>query len=154
VHTIDEQDKRILSVLQKNCRVSSQELADAANTSSATCWRRVRSLEEAGLIEDYRAILNQQGLGYGVTIFVHVSVERQKDEVVKEIEERIAANPMVMECYATTGDADFMLRVVAKDIDSYDQFLQSFLFKLPGVSQVRSNIALREIKQTTELPLE
>lgn len=121
--------------------------------SSATAWRRQRALEERGVIKGYRAILDREKLGFAVSAFVHVTIERQFANVIAEIEKKIRARPEVMECYATTGDADFTLRVVARDIADYDRFLQKFLAELPGVGQVRSSIALREIKSTTELPL-
>lgn len=151
---MDDIDKRILSVLQECGRMSAQELAEAAAvSSSATCWRRLKSLEEAGYITGYRAILERRKLGYNVCAFVHLSIERQYKNIIAEIEAKILERPEVQECYATTGDSDFTLRVIAKDIDDYDAFMQKFLFELPGVSQIRSNIALREIKQTTEIPV-
>ncbi|MEE2693140.1 MAG: Lrp/AsnC family transcriptional regulator [Pseudomonadota bacterium] len=150
---MDEQDRKILAALQKHCRVSAQELSEETGVSPATCWRRWRALEEAGVIEGYRALLNRERLGLAVCAFVHVSIDRQYSEVVSGLYEKIKRRPEVLECYATTGDADFTLRVVARDIADYDRFLQDFLFELPGVGQVRSSIALREIKQTTELPV-
>lgn len=149
---LDKQDQRILEVLQKNCRVSTQELAAQANMSTATCWRRLRALEESGIIESYRAVLNREKMGYGVCAFVHASIDRQHYKIVEEIEQEIIAHPGVMECYTATGDADLVLRVVAADINDFDRFLQGFLFKLKGISRVRSNITLQEIKQTTEIP--
>ncbi|HXI87195.1 MAG TPA: Lrp/AsnC family transcriptional regulator [Parvularculaceae bacterium] len=150
---LDDVDRKILGILQQRCRLSSQELADEAGLSPATCWRRLKSLEEAGFIDGYRAILDRRKLGLAVCAFVHVSVDRQYKDVVDDIEREIKKRPEVLECYATTGDSDFTLRVVAADIDDYDRFLQKFLFQLPGVGRVRSSIALREIKQTTEIPL-
>lgn len=152
--TLDEQDRKILSVLQKRCRISAQELSEATGISPATCWRRLKSLEDNGVVAGYRAIIEREKIGYAVCAFVHISVERQSPEVVAEIEAKIRKRPEVLECYATTGDADFTLRVVARDITDYDRFLQGFLFELPGIGQVRSSIALREIKHVTELPLE
>lgn len=151
---LDAQDRKILAVLQKRCRISAQELADETGISSATCWRRWRALEEAGVISGYRALLDRDKIGYGVCAFVHISIDRQYSEVVGGLYEKIRRRPEVLECYATTGDADFTLRVVARDIAGYDRFLQDFLFALPGVGRVRSSIALREIKETTELPLD
>jgi len=150
---IDDADRKILAALQRQCRLSAQELADATGISSATCWRRVKSLEDAGIIKAYRAILDREKIGLAVTAFVHVTIERQYANVVAAIEKKIRARPEVLECYATTGDADFTLRVIAKDIADYDRFLQTFLLELPEVGQIRSSIALREIKETTELPL-
>ena len=150
---IDEIDRKLLATMQKQCRLSAQELADAAGISPATCWRRLKSLEESGLIKAYRAILDREKVGFAVTAFVHVTITRQYANVVTEIEKKIRARPEVLECYATTGDADFTLRVVARDIADYDRFLQTFLLELPEIGQVRSSIALREIKETTELPI-
>ena len=150
---IDDIDRTILGVLQNQCRLSAQELADHTGISSATCWRRVKSLEDAGVIKAYRAILNREKVGLAVIAFVHVTIERQYTNVVATIEKKIRARPEVLECYATTGDADFTLRVAARDIADYDRFLQTFLLELPEIGQVRSSIALREIKETTELPL-
>lgn len=150
---LDAQDRRILAALQENCRLSVQELADNTGVSAATCWRRWRALEESGVIAGYGARLDRDMLGLAVCAFVHVSVDRQYSEVVAGMVEQIRRRPEVLECYATTGDADFTLRVVARDIADYDRFLQNFLFELPGVGTVRSSIALREIKQTPSLPL-
>ncbi|WP_262694736.1 Lrp/AsnC family transcriptional regulator [Kordiimonas aquimaris] len=151
---LDKQDQRILEVLQNNCRISTQELATQANVSTATCWRRLRALEESGIIDSYRAVLNREKMGYNVCAFVHISIERQRYKIVEEIEQEIIAHPGVLECYTATGDADLVLRVVAADINDFDHFLQGFLFKLKGVSRVRSSITLREIKQTTEIPVD
>ena len=150
---IDDLDRNLLTVLQRQCRLSAQELADQTGISSATCWRRLKSLEDAGVIKAYRAILDREKIGLAVIAFVHVTIERQYTNVVAAIEKKIRARPEVLECYATTGDADFTLRVVARDIADYDRFLQTFLLELPEIGQVRSSIALREIKETTELPL-
>lgn len=121
--------------------------------STATCWRKQKSLEEVGIIKGYRAILDREKLGYNVCAFTHVSIERQSSEIVDTIEKALIKHPSVMECYTATGDADFVLRVIAKDMNDYDQFLNNFIFKLGGVTHVRSNITLRELKQTTEVPL-
>ncbi len=150
---LDAADRKILGVLQKECRISAQALADATGVSAATCWRRLKALEETGVIKGCRAILDREKLGLAVIAFVHVTIERQYANVVAAIEKKIRARPEVLECFATTGDADFTLRVVARDIADYDRFLQTFLLELPEVRQIRSSIALREIKATTELPL-
>jgi DNA-binding Lrp family transcriptional regulator len=152
--SIDSQDRKILAALQANCRVRAQEVAEQANVSPATAWRRQRALEEAGVIRKYCAILDREKLGFAVIAFVHVTVERQNPKTIAEIEKKVRARPEVLECYATTGDADFTLRVVARDIADYDRFLQTFLVELPGIGQVRSSIALREIKHTTDLPID
>ena len=121
--------------------------------SSATCWRRIKALEKNGVISGYSAQLDRRALGFEVCAFVNVSIESRYSQVVDDIQNALVARPEVLECYATTGESDFTLRVVAKSIEDYDQFLNKFLFELPAIGQVRSSIALREIKQTTLLPL-
>lgn len=150
---IDEIDRKILAAIQSKGRLSAQELTDATGISAATCWRRLKTLEDAGIIKAYRAILDREKIGLAVIAFVHLTIARQYANVVAAIEKKIRARPEVLECYATTGDADFTLRVIARDIADYDRFLQTFLLELPEVGQVRSSIALREIKETTELPI-
>jgi DNA-binding Lrp family transcriptional regulator len=150
---LDNTDRKILTALQRQCRMSAQELAEATGISQATCWRRLKALEESGVVKGYRAILDREKIGLAVIAFVNVTIERQHAKAVSEIEKKIRARPEVLECYATTGDADFTLRIVARDISDYDRFLQKFLLELPEVRQVRSSIALREIKESTELPL-
>lgn len=151
---MDDIDRRLLSALQRKGRLSAQDLSEAAGgVSAATCWRRLKALEDAGVVKGYCAVLDREKLGFAVVAFVHVTIERQHAKAVAEIEKKIRARPEVLDCYATTGDADFTLRIVATDIAGYDRFLQKFLLELPEVRQVRSAIALREIKATTELPL-
>lgn len=149
----DDLDRRILLALQRKGRLSAQEMAEAAGASAATCWRRLKALEDTGIVRGFNAVLDREKLGFSVVAFVQVTIERQHAKAVAEIEKKIRARPEVLDCYATTGDADFTLRVVARDIADYDRFLQKLLLDLPELRQVRSAIALREIKATTELPL-
>ena len=150
---IDKQDQRILEVLQTQCRLSSQELADMVNMSTATCWRRVKALEEKGVIKAYSATLDRKMLGFEICAFISVAIERRYANVVDEIEQAFIDRPEIQECYVTTGESDYTLRVVAKSVEDYEYFLKNFLFKLPEVKQVRSSIAMSEVKQTTQLPL-
>ncbi len=151
---LDDVDRRILRAVQDKGKLSAQDLADeTGHGSPATCWRRLRSLEEAGYIEGYRAAIDRRKLGFHVSAFVYLSIERQHKDIVSKIERKILDRPEVLDCYMTTGDSDFTLRVVARDIDDYERFMQTFLFELPGVSHVRSSIALREVKQTNALPV-
>ena len=150
---MDRTDIRILDTLQGNGRISNQSLAETVGVSTAACWRRVRALEESGVIEGYAALLSRPKVGLNLCAFVHVTLARHVKESTTPFEEAIMERPEVMECFATTGDADFILRVVTASIDSLDKFLAEFLFALPQISQVRSNIALRELKLNTALPL-
>ena len=150
----DEVDRKILRAVQCHGKVSAQELADiTGHGSPATCWRRLKSLEEAGYVAGYQAVIDRRKLGFHVCAFVHITIERQYKSVIQKIEKKILERPEVLDCYMTTGDSDFTLRVIARDIDDYEKFIQNFLFELPGVSHVRSNIALREIKQSNRVPV-
>lgn len=150
---LSDPDRRILALLQQNGRMTTQELADAVGLSTSACWRRVKALEESGVIDRYAAIVNARKAGFGLSSMVHVSLARHERKNVDQFIREVLRHPEVLECFATSGEADFHLRVVVRDIDAYNEFLDSFIFKLPGVSQVRSNIVLKEIKADTALPL-
>jgi len=151
---MDGTDHKILKVLQGDGRLSNQALAHAVGISTAACWRRVKALEETGIITGYRALLDRSKAQLNLCAFVHVTLARHVQESTSSFESAIRDRPEVMECFATTGDADFILRVVTTNIESLDRFLEDFLFALPQIAQVRSNIALRELKFDTVLPLE
>ena len=150
---LEARDRRLLAELQRDSRLTNQELADKVGMSSSATWRRVKSLEDNGVIERYTALVNPRKAGFGLASIVHVSLARHEQTHVEHFVREVLQHPEVLECYATSGEADFHLRVVVEDIDAYNQFLDNFIFKLPGVSQVRSNIVLKEIKADTALPL-
>jgi DNA-binding Lrp family transcriptional regulator len=150
---MDRTDLKILDALQQDGRLSNQALADHVGISTAACWRRVRALEEDGVIQCYAALLNRSKLGLNLCAFVHISLARHVQESTIAFEEAVMVRPEVLECFATTGDADFILRVVTTSIETLDKFLEEFLFGLPQVSQVRTNIALRELKLSTAMSL-
>jgi Lrp/AsnC family leucine-responsive transcriptional regulator len=145
-------DRRILAELQRDSRLTNQELADKVGMSSSATWRRVKSLEDDGVIERYAAIVNPKKAGFGLASMVHISLARHEQTHVDNFIREVKRHPEVLECFATSGEADFHLRVVVEDIDAYNAFLDNFIFRLPGVSQVRSNIVLKEIKADTALP--
>lgn len=149
---LDRKDRAILKALQRDSRLTMQELAQLSGMSSSACWRRVKSLEEAGVIERYAALVNPQKAGFRLTSMTLVSLARHEERNVEHFVREVARHPEVLECFATSGEADFHLRVVVEDIEAYNRFLDDFIFKLPGVSQVRSNIVLKEIKLDTALP--
>ena len=150
---LDTKDRRILSELQQDSRLTMQELGERTGMSSSACWRRVKSLEEAGIIDRYAVVLNRNKAGFGFSSVVHVSLARHEQKNVDRFIREVHRHPEILECFATSGEADFHLRVVVADIDAYNAFLDDFIFRLPGVSQVRSNIVLKEIKADTALPL-
>jgi Lrp/AsnC family leucine-responsive transcriptional regulator len=153
MQNMDRTDIKILSTLQQDGRISNQALADRVGMSAAACWRRVRALEEEGLITGYAAILDRKQVNLNLCAFMHITLSRHTRESTASFEKAILERPEVLECFATTGDADFILRVVTESIESLDTFLEECLFTLPQISQVRSNIALRELKFETALPL-
>jgi DNA-binding Lrp family transcriptional regulator len=146
-------DRRILAELQRDSRLTMQELADKVGMSSSATWRRVKSLEEAGVIDRYAALVNPKKAGFGLASMVQISLARHERSNVDHFIREVLQHPEVLECFATSGAADFHLRVVVEDIDAYNRFLDEFIFKLKGVSQVRSNFVLKEIKADTALPL-
>lgn len=148
----DERDRAILRELQRDSRITMQQLAGQVGLSASACWRRVRALEEDGVIERWAVKVNTRRAGFLLSSMTLVSLERHKQENVENFEREVLRHPEVLECFATSGEADFHLRVVVEDMDAYNRFLDDFIFRLPGVSQVRSNIVLKEIKVDTALP--
>ena len=149
---LELKDRRILAELQLDSRLTMQELAERVGMSSSACWRRVKALQEEGIIDRYAVIVDTRKPGFGLSSIVHVSLARHKQQDVDIFICEVLKHPEVLECFATSGEADFHLRVVVEDIDAYNEFLDDFIFKLPGVAQVRSNIVLKEIKADTALP--
>ena len=150
---LDAIDLRILAALQENARIANTELAAAVGLSPAPCLRRVRALEEDGVIRKHVSLVNPGAVGLPVSVFVSISLERQVEEALKRFERVILARPEVMECYLMTGDADYLLRVVCADLAAYKRFVLDHLTKVPGVSSIRSSFALKQVKYSTALPL-
>jgi Lrp/AsnC family transcriptional regulator, leucine-responsive regulatory protein len=150
---LDRIDRKILAFLQARGRASNLELAEAVSLSAAQCHRRHRRLEERGYITGYAARLNAANLNLGVTAFIEVTMEKGHIRDLKKFTDVVVDIPQIMECYAVTGDFDYVIKVVARDLKSLSQFLMDQLMRLPGVNSVRSSICLDEIKCTTALPL-
>ncbi|UEP26432.1 MULTISPECIES: Lrp/AsnC family transcriptional regulator [unclassified Burkholderia] len=150
---LDRIDRGMLDMLQQDGRVSNARLAEAFSLSETSCWRRLRRLEEAGLIAGYHARLDRRKLGLGVMAFVQIVCTQHSEEVAAEFERLIQASPNVLACDNTTGEADFLLQVVAADLDDYSHFVERVLRRLPGVLSIRSNLSLRQLKSTQRLPI-
>ena len=150
---LSKKDRAILVELQRDSRLTMQQLAEKVGMSSSACWRRVRSLEETGVIDRYAVIVNPGKAGFSLSSMTLVSLARHEERNVEDFVKEVRRHPEVLECFATSGEADFHLRVVVEDIEAYNKFLDDFIFRIPGVSQVRSNIVLKEIKADTALPL-
>ncbi|MBD8594794.1 Lrp/AsnC family transcriptional regulator [Pseudomonas sp. CFBP 8758] len=147
-------DRRILRLLQHDADLSAAQVAERVELSQSPCWRRIHRMQEEGLIERKVALLNPKKLGLSMTIFVSIKLSGHGRRHLTEFEEAIIGYPQVLECYTMAGGMDFMLKVVAKDIASYERFLRHHLLQKPHVQEAYSNIAMSEVKRTTELPLE
>ena len=149
----DTVDAEILDSLQRNGRLSNAKLAKQLPLSEPSCWRRVKRLEKEGFIESYQAVLNRRRLGLGLLAFVQLGFGQHDPDLTAEMERIISESPNVLSCHNTTGDADFLLQVVARDLDDYSRFVETVLRKLPGIISVTSNLSLRELKLTGRLPV-
>jgi len=152
MYTVDDTDRRILDHLQKDGRASNAELADAVGLSPSPTWRRVKAMEEAGVVRGYVALLDAKAVGLPVNVFMSVSLTTQVEGALKLFERAVASRPEVMECYLMTGDSDYLLRIVVPDLQAYERFVMDFT-KIAGIAQIRSSFALRAVKQGTALPL-
>jgi DNA-binding Lrp family transcriptional regulator len=149
----DKFSRRILEEIQRNSRITVNELSDRVGLSSSPCWRRIKDLEEQGIVTRYTALLDRRRVGLGTCMYALVTLARHNQSDVEAFEARVRERDEVMECYEITGTSDYMLKVLVPEIADYDRFLHEVIFKLPGVSQVRTSVALREVKYETRLPL-
>ncbi len=151
---IDKTDRLLVQALQQDARLTSGELAQLANLSQSPTWRRVRRLEEAGLILGYHAALDRRALGYGVLAFVLVGIDRQNESSSSAFEQAVLDIPEVVMVHAISGPEDFMLVLVARDLDHYSEVLQKRLHRLPSVRQVHTHFSLQDFKgQIGNLPI-
>jgi len=152
---LDRIDKRILAELQQNARISNLELADKVGLSASPCLRRVRQLEEAGLIKGYATLLNASQLGLKLMALVQISMDRHTPDRFEQFEAAIKGFPQVLECILITGQsADYQLKVLVRDMEEYQDFLLNRITRIPGVTDVHSSFVLRQVVSTTALPLE
>lgn len=151
--TLDDIDRKILSVLQSDSRITMQALGEAVGLSASPCHRRVKLLEERGVIRQYIAVVDQKSVGLPVSVFVSLKLERQGEEDLERIARAIRGWREVLECYLMTGQRDYLLRVVVADLGAYDQFLKSKLTRLKGISSIESSFALDQVKYTISLPV-
>jgi Lrp/AsnC family leucine-responsive transcriptional regulator len=150
---LDRFDRAILQVLQLDGRIANSTLAERVNLSESASLRRMRSLEEAGLIEGYTAVLNQQKAGCPVNVFVNITLDRQDETDLRKFEDAVRKIPEVMECYLMTGDYDYLVRVVVADTADFERLHSKHLTRLPGVARVHSSFALRTVQKARELPI-
>ena len=150
---IDAIGRKILHELSRDGRISNLELAERVGLSPSACLRRVQELERSGVIKGYRAVLDPASMDIGFVAYVTVGLGSHTKSAQEAFERAVSRAPQVRECHNITGEADFLLKVVAKDLDDYSRFVERVLRQLPGVLSIRSSISLREIKAATGLPV-
>lgn len=146
-------DRAILRVLQQDCRLSNAQLAERVGLSPSACWRRVRTLEEEGVIAGYAAAVGPDRAGLEFHAIVHVRLARHDREAVQRVMTELTVRPEVVECYATTGQYDYHLRVLCADMTAYRHFLDDFLFRLPAIESAQTNVVLESIKRRSVVPV-
>ena len=150
---LDRYDLQILKILQNNSSISMQDLGQQIGLSHTPCWRRVKKLEEHGVIIKQVALLNTKSLDLNVNVFVHVTLRQHHENALNRFEESVGQLSEVVECYTVSGETDFLLRVVVKDVEAYEKLLKGTLLQLPEVGNLSSTFALRQVKYTTEIPI-
>lgn len=150
---LSRSDYLLLDALQKDTTLSQIELAERAGMSRTSVWRRVRELDEAGLIEGKVALLNPRALGLQIHVLLSVSMVEHSDKTRHEFESHVGTLPEVMECFSVSGDRDYVLQIISKDMESYNDFLNERILHHPSIHSASSSFALRRVKYTTALPL-
>ena len=151
---LDRHDVLLLAELQRDSRQTVQQLATAAGLSSTPCWKRVKEMEASGIIRGYTALIDREMVGLSLCVLAEVNLTRHNEDDVRRFEQAVATCPQIVSCYATTGQADYLIKVLVPDIKGYESFLHETAFKLPGVTHVRSSVVLKEVKAETRLPLD
>jgi DNA-binding Lrp family transcriptional regulator len=149
----DAVDRKLLRALQSNGRTTVGELAELVSLSQSPCWRRVKQLEESGLIEGYSARLSRQKLGYGVTGFVQLQMDNHTPQAAESFERAVVALPQVLSCHNLSGRYDYQLEVVGIDLETFAEFVRTQIRALPGVREISTSFSLKEVKATSGLPV-
>ncbi len=150
---MDRTDRRILRALSEDGSLSAAEIAEKVGLSQSPCWRRINRLEKEGVIRQRAVVVDRKKVGLETMIFAHVKLSAHGKSRVKDFASMIRGFPEVLECYVTLGDMDFLLKIVTHDMEAYEKFFYHHLSQLPGVQEVRSSIAMSEIKYTLDLPI-
>ena len=151
---IDRFDRQILDILQENGRISNQDLADRIGLSPSPCLRRVRTLEDAGIVTGYRALINAKALGYSLMALIYISMDKHTPERFENFERQILQIPEVLECLLVTGqDADYQIKVIVKDMDAFQELLLNRITRIQGVTGVHSSFVLRKVVDKTAVPV-
>ncbi len=153
VAPLDPTDRQLLEALQEDARTTVAELAQRVSLSASPCWRRVRQLEEAGVIEGYHAHLSRQKLGYGVTGFVHLQMANHMPDIMSAFEREVVALPQVLSCHNLSGHYDYLIEAIAPDLESFSQLVRVKIRSLPGVKEISTSFSLKEVKHAGSLPV-
>ena len=150
---LDSHSLKILFELQRDARQTIQQIADAVGLSATPCWKRIKDMEAAGVIRGYTVQVDREKVGLNIAVVAEVNLARHSEDQVQKFEEVVAACPQIVRCVSATGPADYILTVLVPDIKHYEQFLHDTLFRVQGVTHVRSSIVLKEIKTEAALPI-
>ena len=150
---LDDIDRRIIAALQADGRMTAQELADRVGLSPSPCARRVRLMEDRGVITGYTAVIDQDMVDLPISVFASIKLERQREDELERFNAAIARWPEVVDCYLMTGQRDYLLRIVVRDLHAYERFLKEKLTRLDGVASIESSFALSQIKRSNVLPV-
>lgn len=150
---LDSVDLAILREIQADGRISNAKLSERLSLSETPCWRRLKRLEADGYVEGYQAVLSKKRLGYGVVGFAQITIEDHASDEPLMFESEVANIPEILSCHNVTGDYDYVVQIVAKDLDAYGAFVRERLRKLPGVASIHSNLSLREVKSSLSIPV-
>lgn len=150
---LDTYSRGLLLELMRDARQTVQQLADAVGLSASPCWKRIKAMEERGVIRGYSARVDPEKVGLGLQVIVEANLARHREDQVRSFEDEIAAIPEIVQCLSTTGESDYVMTVMVADIKGFERFLHDTLLRLPGITHVRSRIVLRELKAQTQLPL-
>ena len=153
IRVIDAIDRKIIAAVQNDGRISTHELAEKVGLSPSPCARRLRLLEEAGIIKGYTAIIDQSKVGLPISAFASIKLERQREENLDHFARAVAGWPEVADCYLMTGERDYLMLIVVRDLPAYEQFLKSKLTRLEGVASIETSFALGQVKRSDTLPL-
>lgn len=149
----DNHSRKILEALQEDSRLTVQQISERVGLSTTPCWKRIKEMEAQGVITGYTVQVDRKKVGLNLMVMAEINLAQHTEKTVSEFENAISTTPQIVRCYSTTGQSDYVLVIMASDIEAYEQFLMRTLFKLPAVSHVRSSIVLREIKPAGHLPL-
>ncbi|MGJ8564678.1 MAG: Lrp/AsnC family transcriptional regulator [Alphaproteobacteria bacterium] len=149
---MDKKDRQIIRALQENGRLTNQDLAEIVNLSPSPCLRRVKNLEKSGLIKGYTAIIDQKAYGMPLTAFLRVRLERHAEDTVQIFEREVRKMDEILDCFVITGNADYLLRVIVKSLDAYEDFIRNDLQRIAGVASIDSSFAFGTVKQSHIYP--